>query len=213
MPTTPGPDVDREITDETALREIIGHPYERTRTKEIDHVDPLARRFIAAAPFAVLTTRRADGGVDLTPRGDPAGFALVLDDKTIALPERPGNRRADALKNILHDPRVGLLFIIPGHGDTIRVGGTARIVQDAALAERMTVRSHRPDLIILIRVERLLSHCPKAFIRSSMWKPDGWPDTSDVPTLAELMVAHSDAALELQEMADVIAEDRRTRLY
>ena len=208
-----GHTVDHAVTDEAEIREILGEPKPRVKAKVTDHVDDTARRFIAASPFAVLATRRADGGVDVTPRGDPPGFAQVLDRSTIALPERPGNRRADALLNILDDPQVGLLFLIPGHGDTLRVSGTARIVRDAALTARMTVRGHEPLLIVLIRVQRVLSHCPKAFIRSSMWNPEGWPDTSDVPTLAELMKAHGELDTPVEELAAVIAEDRETRLY
>ena len=201
------------VTDPEEIRRILGEPKPRVRAKVTDHIDDTARRFIAASPFAVLATRRADGGVDATPRGDPPGFAKVLDPGTLALPERPGNRRADALLNILDDPKVGLLFLIPGHGDTLRVSGTARIVRDPALARQMTVKGHEPLLIVLIQIERVLSHCPKAFIRSSMWNPEGWPDTSDVPTLAELMKAHGGLDTPMEELAAAIAEDRVTRLY
>lgn len=205
--------VDRSIDDESSLREIIGRPSQMTKAKVVDHVDVLARRFIAASPFAVLATRRADGGVDVTPRGDPAALAAVLDEKTIALPERPGNRRADALANILGDPKVGLMFLIPGHNDVLRVSGTASIVQSRRLAESLTVRSHVPELIILIHVERVLSHCSKAAIRSSIWKPEDWPDLSTVPTLAELMVTHGELSQSIDEMAGMIENDRQTRLY
>jgi len=205
--------VDRLIGNRSALREIIGQPSHRIKAKVIDHVDDLSRRFIAASPFAVLATRRPEGGVDVTPRGDPPGFAVVLDEKTVALPERPGNRRADALENILVDPQVGLLFMIPGHNDVLRISGKASIVQCKNLSARMTVKGHTPDLIILIRVERLLSHCPKAVIRSSLWKPEGWPDRSDVPSLAELMVMHGELADSIDEMTSMIENDRRTRLY
>ncbi|MGI9522212.1 MAG: MSMEG_1061 family FMN-dependent PPOX-type flavoprotein [Hyphomicrobiaceae bacterium] len=213
MPNIYGHEVERTITDRSAFREILGEPSPRTKEKVIDRVDELARRFIATAPFAALATRRVDGGVDITPRGDPEGFAIVLDEKTIALPERPGNRRGDALENVLRDPHIGLLFIIPGHNDTIRVSGKATIVQDKNLAARMKVKSHTPELILLIEVQRLLCHCPKAFIRSSMWRPDGWPDTSNVPNLAELMIGHAELALTVEEMATIIENDRQTRLY
>lgn len=208
-----GHHVECAITEQADFRKIIGEPSHRIKSKVIDRVDELARRFISAAPFAALSTRRADGGVDITPRGDPAGFAVVLDEKTIALPERPGNRRGDALENILSDPKVGLLFMIPGHNDTIRVSGSARIVQDAALAKRMTVKRHSPELIILIRVERLLCHCPKAFIRASMWEPEGWPDVSEVPSLAELMVAHGKLDETVEELSARFEKSRRTTLY
>ena len=208
-----GHPVDRAIDDAAEIHAILGEPKPRVKAKVTDHIDDTARRFIAAAPFAAMATRRADGGVDVTPRGDPPGFAMVLDPHTLALPERPGNRRADALLNLLEDPHLGLLFLIPGHGDTLRVSGQARIVADAGLARRMQVRGHRPDLIVLVRVERVLSHCPKAFIRSALWQPEDWPDTSNVPTLAELMKAHGRLDTPLDELAEVIAHDRETRLY
>ena len=208
-----GHKVDRCIKDRSVFRDIMGQPSHRIKAKVINHVDALARRFIAASPFAVLATRRSDGGVDVTPRGDPAGFAEVLDDKTIALPERPGNRRADALENILDDPRVGLMFMIPGHNDMLRVSGTASIVQCDQLAASMAVKNHTPELIILIHVERLLCHCPKAVIRSSLWNSAGWPDRSEVPSLAEMMVAHGELSDTVDEMASMIVKDRQTRLY
>ena len=204
---------DRAVHDAAEIRALLGEPKPRVKAKVTDHVDDTARRFIAASPFAVLSSRRADGGIDLTPRGDPAGTIKVLDPQTIAVPERPGNRRADALFNILADPAVGLLFLIPGHGDTLRVSGQARIVQDKGLAAEMQVRGHAPDLIVLIQVQRVLSHCPKAFIRAGMWTPEAWPDTSDVPTLAELMKSHGELDTPLEELADAIAHDRKTRLY
>ena len=157
MPQIDGRTVERLIDDPQQIRDVLGEPKDRVKAKVTDRIDDTVRRFIAASPFAVLSTRRADGGVDTTPRGDPAGFAQVLDEKTLALPERPGNRRADALLNILDDPAVGLLFLIPGHGDTVRVSGRARIVQDDALSEAMVVRRHKPDLVVLIAVDRVLS--------------------------------------------------------
>lgn len=205
--------VDRVLTSEEDLRAVVGQPGSMVSVKVIDHVDELAARFIEASPFFTLATRRADGGVDITPRGDPAGSVAVLDKNTIALPERPGNGRVDAMINILADPHVGLLFMIPGVGDTLRVSGTARIVQDKALSARLKVRSHTPDVIILINVERVLSHCPKAFVRSSLWRPEGWPDTSNVPSLAEMMVAHGKLAETREEMQAIIDNDGETRLY
>ena len=208
-----GHQVDRIIETPDQIRDLLGDPKPRVKAKVTDHIDDTARRFIATSPFVVLATRRADGGVDVTPRGDPAGTVQVLDEHTLALPERPGNRRADALLNLLEDPALGLLFLIPGHGDTLRVSGKAQIVQDAALSARLEVRGHAPDLIVLIKVERVLSHCPKAFIRAGMWTPDAWPDTSDVPTLAELMKSHGALETPIEELAEAIAHDRVTRLY
>lgn len=205
--------VDRIIGDPEQIKARFGEPKPRVKAKVTDHIDDTAKRYIHTSPFAVLATRRRDGGVDVTPRGDPAGFVQILDRSTLAIPERPGNRRTDALLNILDDPAVGLLFLIPGHGDTLRVSGRATIVEDKTLAARMNVQGHEPDLIVLVRVDRVLSHCPKAFIRAAMWKPEQWPDTSNVPTLAELMKAHGALDQPVEELAEAIAHDRVTRLY
>ncbi|MEO1686410.1 MAG: MSMEG_1061 family FMN-dependent PPOX-type flavoprotein [Pseudomonadota bacterium] len=204
--------VELTVEDAAALRGTLGEPSERAANKVTDRIDAPTARWIAASPFAVMATRRADGGVDLTPRGDPPGFAKVLSPEVLALPERPGNRRGDALENLLADPRLGLIFLIPGEGATLRISGEAKIVRDAGLAERMEVRGHRPDLILLLRVERVLSHCPKALIRSSLWRPEAWPDRNDVPSMAELMVAHG-APVDREEMEAVIERDSRERLY
>ena len=125
-----GQSVGKRISSTEQLRETAKMPSRYVDAKVIDHIDPLAQRFIAASPLAILGTRREDGGVDQTPRGDPPGFVKVLDPKTLALPDRPGNNRMDAVENILRDDAVGLLFMIPGHGDTLRVSGRAAIVQD-----------------------------------------------------------------------------------
>lgn len=208
-----GREVDAVIEDAAALRAVTGEPNPRVKAKVIDRIDAEAARFVAAAPFAALATRRADGGVDVTPRGDPPGFARVLDPHTLALPERPGNRRADALLNLLDDPRLGLLFVIPGVEHTLRVSGEARVVRDAALAEGMAVKGRAPELVILVRVARVLSHCAKAFIRSGLWKPETWGEAPDVPSLAEFMVAHTAMGLDLAEMDGIISRDARERLY
>ncbi len=195
------------------LRDIAPTPSRRVENKVIDHVDPLAERFIAASPLAILGTRRADGGVDQTPRGDPAGFVKVLDPKTLALPDRPGNNRMDAIENILRDDAVGLLFMIPGHGDTLRVDGRAAVVRDDALAEKLAVNGRPAGLVILIRVARVLSHCPKAFIRSRAWHPEDWPDTSNVPSLAEMLKAHASLDETIPELEAVIERSNMERLY
>jgi len=208
-----GQSVDGRISSTQQLREIAKMPSRYVDSKVIDHIDQLTERFIAASPLAILGTRREDGGVDQTPRGDPPGFVKVLDPKTLALPDRPGNNRMDAIENILRDDAVGLLFMIPGHGDTIRVSGRAAIVQDDGLAEKLAVNGRPAGFITLIRVERVLSHCPKAFIRSRAWMPDEWPDTSNVPRLAEIIKAHGQLSDTLPELEDMIHQSSTERLY
>lgn len=208
-----GFDVKQKIESHEALREIVKSPSRYVDNKVIDHIDPLAQRFIAASPLAILATRREDGGVDQTPRGDPPGFAKVLDQKTIALPDRPGNNRMDAIENILRNGAAGLLFLIPGHGDTLRISGRAAVVNDPGLSRKLAVNGRPAGLVILIRVERVLSHCPKAFIRSKAWKPDHWPDTSNVPTLAEMLKSHAKLDDTLAELDQVIDHSNKERLY
>ncbi|MGI3168931.1 MSMEG_1061 family FMN-dependent PPOX-type flavoprotein [Pseudooceanicola sp. C21-150M6] len=208
-----GRPVDRHFDTVEALREEYRMPSEFVRDKEIDHIDDLARRFIAASPLAILTTRRPDGSLDVTPRGDPPGFIQVLDDKTLALPDRPGNYRMDAHENVMRTGHIGLLFLIPGHGDTLRVRGHGAVVRDAPLSKQLAVNGRPAGLVTLIRVDQVLSHCPKAFIRSRAWQPEHWPDTSDVPTLAEMMKVHSQLAHSLEELDDLIHTSNTDQLY
>lgn len=208
-----GIEVEEEITTRQGLRTYRNMPSRFVANKVIDHVDDLARRFIAASSMVVLATRRADGGVDMTPRGDPPGFVQILNDHVIALPDRLGNNRADAFENILRDPGVGLYFMIPGHRDSLRVSGQARIVRDAALMREMEVRGHIPDLAILVRVGALLSHCPKAFVRAGMWESDAWPDLSNVPTAGEFLKKHGSLADPVADVDGIVAKDGQNRLY
>lgn len=208
-----GIDVDEEVTTQQDLRTYRNPPSRFVANKVIDHIDDLAKRFIAASSMVVLATRRADGGVDMTPRGDPPGFVQVLNDRVIALPDRLGNNRADAFENILRDPGIGLYFIIPGHRDSLRISGQARIVRDRALMDRMEVRGHVPDLAILVRVDALLSHCPKAFVRAGMWERDAWPDLGDVPSAGEFLKQHGSLPDPVADVDGIVARDGQNRLY
>lgn len=205
--------VDEEITTQEGLRTYRNPPSRFVANKVIGHVDDLARRFIAASSMVVLATRRADGGVDMTPRGDPPGFVQVLNNRVIALPDRLGNNRVDAFENILRDPGVGLYFIIPGHRDSLRISGQARIVRDAKLMNSMEVRGHTPDLAILVYVGALLSHCPKAFVRAGMWERDAWPDLSNVPSAGEFLKEHGSLPDPVSDVDGIVAKDGQNRLY
>jgi len=166
-----------EITTEAALRDLLGTPMQRALDKERQAFTPEHRDWLAASPFCLVATSDAAGRCDVSPKGDPAGFALVVDDTTLAIPERPGNRRADGFANILQNPHVGLLFMVPGRGDTLRVNGRARLLSDAPYADRMEVKGHRPAVILQIAVEEIYFHCAKAFLRSQLWDPESWaPD-------------------------------------
>jgi len=165
------------IDDLDALVAVIGEPLPAARAKTRAALLPIDREWLAASPFCVLATT-GPAGADASPKGDPAGRLVhVLDDRTIALAERPGNRRADGYRNILEDPRVGLLFVIPGRGDTLRVNGHARLVRDAPFFDDMVVKGHRPQLAVVVDIDEVFHHCSKAFLRSQLWQPESWhPD-------------------------------------
>ncbi|WP_045822003.1 pyridoxamine 5'-phosphate oxidase family protein [Williamsia herbipolensis] len=173
------------MTTVEQLRSIVGHPNERVATKVRDRLTDVHREWIAQSPFVVVSTTGEGGAVDVSPKGDPPGFVRVLDDTTIAIPERPGNKRVDGYLNVLTDPHVGTLFVVPGRGDTLRVNGTARIVSDADYFDDMVVSGNRPILALEISVEETFFHCAKAFMRSKLWDTDTWhPD--DLPSVAEI---------------------------
>lgn len=166
-----------EVTSEQELRELIGEPAAYTVDKTRDRLHPLDRAWLERSPLCLLATSGADGSCDVSPKGDPAGFALVLDDRTLALPDRPGNKRLDGFRNILTNPHVGLIFLLPGRGDTLRINGRATIVRDAPFFDRMIVRRNRPRLALVVEIEEVFHHCSKAFLRSRAWEPDSWePD-------------------------------------
>jgi PPOX class probable FMN-dependent enzyme len=201
------------ITTSGRLREVSKLPGHLVNNKTIDHIDDICRRFIAASPFVVVATRGGDNRLDLSPKGDPAGFVAVLDEKTLAIPDRLGNNRLDTFENLLVNPEIGLCFLIPGHGDTLRVSGKGKIVRDMKLQERLAVKGKFPNLILVVSVDEAFLHCPKCVIRSGLWKPDQWPDSSRVPTLAEAMIAHG-ALSESRAQIDAVIEDSNIkRLY
>ncbi len=174
-----------EITTEAELHDLLGAPAPAALAKERSALHELDRRWLAAARFCLVATSDAEGNCDVSPKGDPAGFTLVLDNRTIAVPERAGNRRADGYRNILANPHVGLLYLLPGRGDTLRINGRARLTRAPDLLDRMLVRGHRPVLAMVVEVEQVFSHCAKAFLRSELWDPTTWrPD--DVPSRARI---------------------------
>ena len=174
-----------EITTLDELVDLVGEPNERARTKGRDRLLQVDRDWLAATPFCVLATADADGRCDASPKGDPAGQLIhVIDDTTIAIAERPGNKRVDGYRNVLANPHVGLNFFIPGRGDTLRVNGRARLVSDAAFFDEMAVRGRRPLLALVVDVEEVFFHCAKALLRSGLWQPETWAPNDRVPRRA-----------------------------
>ncbi len=205
---------DEVITTRERFREIVGgEAGELVSNKVIDHIDSICAEFIAQTPFLIVSTRGADGLVDISPRGDPGGFVKVLDEKTLAIPDRLGNRRHDTFENLLVNSEVGLFFIIPGNGDTLRISGTGKFVQDKALQADMAINGKEPQFILIVTVEEAFMHCQKCMVRAGMWKPETWPDKAGIPTLAQAMVAHGKLGFGVEEMQDIIDDDSEHRMY
>jgi PPOX class probable FMN-dependent enzyme len=197
----------RAITDEAQLREIIGAPTEMVGLKLADRLNHLTRQFIERSPFVCVGTARPDGGVDVSPRGDPAGFVRILDERTLLMPDRPGNRIADTLTNLLNDPRIALLFLIPGVGDTFRVNGNAEIIDDPELLAGSEVEGKVPKLGLLISIEEAYTQCPKALIRSELWNPERHISRSQLPRNGEILRSLNDRSFDV----DSYERDRAAR--
>jgi len=180
-----------DISSFEELRTFFGEPSELAKRKVISMVDEHCRNYISQSPFLVLSTSDEKGYTDASPRGDAPGFVLVLDKNRIVIPERPGNKRMDSLKNILSNERVGLLFLIPGMLETLRVNGKASLTRDPELLERMKASGKEPLLGIVVEVEECYIQCGKALKRSGLWNPDSWADPSTLPKGAEILAAHS----------------------
>lgn len=174
------------LSTEAQLRELLGNPTAVVRQKVASRLNPLTRQFIERSPFLCLATSAADGSCDVSPRGDPRGFVRILDDVTLLIPERPGNRLADSLRNILANPNVGLLFVIPGVGDSFRVNGRATVTNDEALLAPCAVEGKVPRLGILVDLVEAYTQCSKAFLRSELWNPARFIDRSELPTNGQI---------------------------
>jgi PPOX class probable FMN-dependent enzyme len=200
-----------EITTEVQLRELLGTPLPRVATKDRPCLDDVHRQWLAASPFCLIATSAADGTCDVSPKGDPPGFTVVVDDRTIALPERSGNRRADGFRNILSNPHVGLIYVIPGRDDTLRINGRARLTRDPALLDRMVERGHRPLLALVVETEQVFFHCAKAFLRSGLWKPETWAPEATVPRRAVIAAQVEPAGLTVDELDNYYEEQNYSK--
>ena len=202
----------RTVSTVSELRAIVGEPNKLVKEKVSPRLAPIHRDWLAHSPLCFVATTDADGHIDVSPKGDPPGFVHVIDDSTIAIPERPGNKRVDGYLNVLQRPRAGTLFVVPGRGDTLRINGAATVVADADYFDAMTVAGKRPILALQIAIDEVFFHCAKAFLRSDTWKPDTWrPDA--LPSVAQ-MVKAMDAGLSLAELeARFSEESMRTELY
>jgi uncharacterized protein len=200
------------LSTEDEIEAAIGKPAPRMLAKVVDSLDDICRAFIARSPFVVVASSDSKGRLDVSPKGDLPGFVQILDGRTIAIPERPGNRRADTFRNVLQNPRVGLMFIVPGKGETLRVSGTACVVRDAWLRERMAVAGRLPELALVVKVEEAFIHCTKCMVRSRMWQPDTW-NAAGLASAVEALVVHSRLDMTVAELQSLYENDLRTRLY
>jgi PPOX class probable FMN-dependent enzyme len=175
------------ITDEQELREVIGSPTKQVLAKISDRLNDLTRQFIEHSPFMCIATADPEGGLDVSPRGDPAGFVRILDERTLLIPDRPGNRIADTLVNLLADPRIALLFMIPGIGDSFRVNGHGVITDDAELLAPSTLEGKPPKLGLLVTIEEVFTQCSKAFIRSDIWNPERHIERDELPSSGAIL--------------------------
>jgi PPOX class probable FMN-dependent enzyme len=202
----------QEVTTAEALRAIIGQPQPAVANKVKDRLSPVQQDWLAHSPLCFLATTDARGCVDVSPKGDPPGFVHVIDDTTIAIPERPGNKRVDGYLNVLQRSQVGTLFLIPGRGDTLRINGSARILSDADYFDALSVKGKRPILALEIDIEEVFFHCAKAFMRSDAWDPSTW-DPEALPSVAELAKAIRTDWTEAQIEEYYSEENYRKQLY
>ena len=199
------------IASESELRALHSAPTERAVRKELDRLDRHCRRFIALSPFLVMATADADGRLDATPRGGDPGFVEVADDRTLLLPDRPGNNRLDSLTNLTDRPDVGLLFMIPGVDETLRVNGAAELRTDPGLVQRFQVGRRPPAIVLQITVRQAYLHCAKALMRSRLWDPAARVDRAELPTMGEMMRDHAGSGAAESQAAMV--ERYREQLY
>ena len=205
--------MEQPISSAAELRELYEEPIDRALRKQIDHLDDHCREYIGCSPFALLATSSPDGRCDVTPRGGPPGFCRVLDDGRLAIPDVKGNRRLDSLTNIVENPYAGLLFLIPGMQETLRVNGAAMLTREAAIVDAVSSPGKPAILAVVIEPEEVFMHCAKAFIRSALWAPETWPAADERPLAAAIMRDHMRSELSVEEVQAQSLESIRTRLY
>jgi uncharacterized protein len=205
------------ISDEQTLRSLFPPTHTLAKIKALDHLDVHAKAFVARSPFLCIGTQTADGRADVSPRGDPAGFVKILDDRTMLIPDRPGNNRLDTLANIIANPVVGLLFMVPGFDETLRVNGTARLTRDPDLLTQLAVNDRQPTLAIVVSVDEVFLHCAKAFRRSRLWDPAQRQDRTTMPSLLKILLDQTTGApddpAEMAKIDASLEEDYRKSMY
>ncbi|WP_174802455.1 pyridoxamine 5'-phosphate oxidase family protein [Martelella limonii] len=205
------------VGDEQELRSLFPATHDIAAKKSLPRLDRHAIDFIARAPFLCIGTQSAEGKADVSPRGDPRGFVKVLDDRTLLIPDRPGNNRLDTQSNILANPAVGMIFMVPGFDDTLRINGRAVITRDPDLLALLAVKDRLPLTAIVVEIEEVFLHCAKAFRRSKLWDPESLQDRSEMPSLVKIILDQIDAAPEdpeeMKKLDDGLEEGYRKSMY
>lgn len=201
------------ITTVDQIRAVIPDEFPSQTGKIINHIDSFVRAWIERSPFVAIGTHDRAGSADVAPKGDPAGFVKVVDDRTLAIPDRPGNHRFDTFANILETGRIALMFMVPNRSEVVRVNGTAQIVRDLPLRETMAINGRVPEFAILVRVEEAFYHCGKAVIRSRLWQPDQAAPTDGLPTYAQALIEHAKLDRALDDMELILRNNEEKRLY
>jgi PPOX class probable FMN-dependent enzyme len=195
------------------VQRILGEKFESQEQKAIDHIDDICREWIERSPFVGIATVNRQGQIDVAPKGDPAGFVKILNEKTLAIPDRLGNNRGDTLHNVIDNPRVGLMFVIPMRNEVVRVSGAGQICQDDDILETMIVNNKKPDMALLVHVEEAMYHCGKSMIRSKMWKPDEWQSIDGLPSYAHAVKTHASMTEPLEYVEAMMKYNDEERLY
>lgn len=201
------------VASEADLRALMGHPSEAVTKSRLPALDHHCRAYIQRSPFVIVASADGAGELDVSPKGDPAGFVQVLDDSTLAIPERPGNRRADTFSNVLQNRQIALLFLIPGKSETLRVGGTAMIVRDRWLCDSMAVAGKTPAFALVVTIREVSIHCAKCVVRSKLWDPQHWPDLRGMRPFAQAIVEQAQLDKSPAEVQAFLDKDERERLY
>lgn len=188
------------IRDAAELRELVPGPRPAQQTKVLASLDRHGRAWIERSPFLVIASRDQGGRMDLSPKGDPPGFVRMLDDSTLAIPDRPGNRRMDTFLNVLETGSVAVMFMMPGRGEVLRVAGSAQIVRDPDLLASMSERGRPPQLALVVTIDEVMFHCGKSVIRSGLWTADAWPDIDELASYAECLADETTSDETVDEM-------------